>query len=124
MSRQLTIPPRPPAPVIETADIKRALEAATDPVEIKEINAKLDAFEQYMHDCGLYTIEEMRPINELRMKARWKLGGSLATVERGPPGPAKKDTSTVQKYLRDLLDILRLDKSIPMKAQSIGTMPD
>jgi hypothetical protein len=26
----------------------------------------------------------MRPINELRMKARWKLGGALAKVERKP----------------------------------------
>jgi hypothetical protein len=25
-------------------------------------------------DCGLYSIEDMRPTNELRMVARWKLG--------------------------------------------------
>jgi ParB-like nuclease family protein len=40
----------------------------------QEINAKLDAFEQYMHDCGLYSIEDMRPINETRMRR----GGSWA----------------------------------------------
>jgi hypothetical protein len=32
--------------------------------------------EPRVHDCG--SIEDMRPINELRMKARWKLGGALA----------------------------------------------
>ena len=91
MNMHLVLPPRPPAPVIETADIKRALEAATDPVEIKEINAKLDAFEQYMHDCGLYSVEDMRPINETRMAARWKLGKALAAVERGNgPGRGQK----------------------------------
>jgi hypothetical protein len=30
-----------------------------------------------MHDCGLYAIEDMRPVNELRMRARWKLGRAL-----------------------------------------------
>jgi hypothetical protein len=36
-----------------------------------------------VHDCGLYSIEDMRPINELRTVARWKLGRSLAATERG-----------------------------------------
>jgi hypothetical protein len=40
-----------------------------------------------MHDCGLYSIEDVRPVNELRMKARSKLGRALAKVERGKPGP-------------------------------------
>jgi N6-adenosine-specific RNA methylase IME4 len=124
MNMQLVVPERPPAPVIDIGDIQRALAIATDPFEIKEINAKLDAFEQYMHDCGLYSIEDMRPINELRMKARWKLGAALATVERGKPGPVGKDTSAVQKYLKNLLQKIGLDKSVAMEAQRIGTMPD
>jgi len=84
---QLVIPPRPPAPVIDIGDISKALAVATDPVEIKEIGAKLDAFEQYMHDCGLYNIEDMRPINEARMAARWKLGRALAKIDRAQGKP-------------------------------------
>ncbi len=35
-----------------------------------------------MHDCGLYSIEDMRPINELRMRGgSW--GGALAATDRG-----------------------------------------
>lgn len=37
-----------------------------------------------MHDCWLYSVEDMRPINETRMAARWKLGKALAAVERNP----------------------------------------
>src|SRR5258706_4431709 len=107
---QLVIPPRPPAPVIQIDDMQRALELATTPAEIIEISAKLDAFEQYMHDCGLYSVEDMRPINELRMKARWKLGAALAVVERGTgPGRGKKVGGlrpSFQTFIRDVLQLM------------------
>jgi hypothetical protein len=37
-----------------------------------------DASREAIDDCG--SIEDMRPVNELRMKARWKLGRALAAV--------------------------------------------
>jgi hypothetical protein len=121
MNVQLVVPKRPPAPVIDIGEIKRALEIATDPVEIKDINAKADAFEQYMHDCGLYSVEDMRPINELRMIARWKLGRALAQVERAThPGKGK----VASGGLTSLLVRLALDRQTSMEAQRIGCMPD
>jgi hypothetical protein len=37
-----------------------------------------------------HSVEDMRPINELRMAARWKLGRALAKVERAThPGKGK-----------------------------------
>jgi N6-adenosine-specific RNA methylase IME4 len=118
---ELVVPPRQPAPVIEVDGIRRALAAATDPVEIREINAKADAFEQYMHDCGLYGIEDMRPVNELRMTARWKLGRALAMVERAAhPGKGKVASSG----LTSLLQSLDLTKQTAQAAQRIGAMPD
>src|SRR5258706_9321217 len=101
---QLVIPPRPPAPVIQIDDMQRALELATTPAEIIAISAKLDAFEQYMHDCGLYSIEDMRPINETRMKARWKLGGALAVVARGAGRPDNSGAPrpNFKAFIRDL----------------------
>ena len=77
-----------------------------------------------MHDCGLYSIEDMRPINELRMVARWKLGRALAKVERGKPFPGSATMSGEQTRFRDLLKKLDLDKSLAMEAQRIGCMPD
>jgi hypothetical protein len=77
-----------------------------------------------MHDCGLYSIEDMRPINETRMAARWKLGKALAAVERGNgPGRGQK-MSPGETSFRKLLMELDLDKSVAMKAQRIGAMPD
>lgn len=76
-----------------------------------------------MHDCGLYSIEDMRPINETRMAARWKLGKALAQVERLPGGRGK-NTSGDQKSFSGLLKALDLDKSAAMEAQRIGCMPD
>ena len=115
---QLVIPPRPPAPVIDIGDISKALAVATDPVEIKEIGAKLDAFEQYMHDCGLYNIEDMRPINEARMAARWKLGRALAKIDRAQGNRTSERGFT--KFITDL----GLTKPTAQEAQRIGCLPD
>lgn len=116
----LVVPPRPPAPVIQIDDLRQALEIATDPVEIKDINARLDAFEQYMHDCGLYSIEDMRPINETRMLARWKLGRALKEVQRAVhPGKGKVALTS----LTSLLMKLSLTRPTALEAQRIGALP-
>jgi N6-adenosine-specific RNA methylase IME4 len=118
----LVVPERPPAPIIPVDDIRGALEAASAPAEIIEISAKLDAFEQYMHDCGLYSVEDMRPINETRMRARWKLGRALAEVQRdsGPGrGNIEKKLSGFTSFLADL----GMTKPTAQAAQRIGTLP-
>jgi hypothetical protein len=44
-----------------------------------------------MHDSGLYSIEDMRPINEARMRARWKFRRALKQFERlDGPGPRSR----------------------------------
>ena len=63
----------------------------------------------------------MRPINELRMAARWKLGGALAQAERAKhPGKGKVASAS----LTSLLTRITLDRQTAMEAQRIGTMPD
>jgi hypothetical protein len=110
-----------PPPAIPIDDIRRALAAATDPFVIKEINAKADAFEQYMHDCGLYSIEDMRPINETRMLARWKLGRALAKMERATaPGKGKMALNSLTSFL----DNIGLTKPTTLSAQRIGALPE
>jgi hypothetical protein len=77
------------------------------------------AFEQYMHDCGLYGIEDMRPVNELRMKARWKMGAALAKVTRalGNNQYGSRAEPTKRSY-RDFLVSLRLDLKLALHAHS------
>jgi hypothetical protein len=68
----------------------------------------------------------MRPINELRMKARWKLGGALAKVERAPEGGDRRTTGkqVTSGFWRWTKEVLALSKPIAVEAQRIGTMPD
>jgi len=100
------------------------LDQATDPADIKDINAKTDAFEQYMHDCGLYGIEDMRPVNELRMRARWKLGKALAKLYRAAGPGREKKMSADKTSFRAFLTELDLDKSLAVGAQRIGALPE
>jgi hypothetical protein len=94
------------------------------PAEIIEVSAKLDAFEQYMHDCGLYSIEDMRPVNEMRMTARWKLGKALKAIGRGHgPGRGKKNHTDSDSF-KALLKDLGLQFTTAQAAERIGTLPE
>jgi hypothetical protein len=87
----------------------------------------LDAFEQYMHDCGLYSVEDMRPVNEARMRARWKLGQALAMKERGPHGGDTRDSigkRLTNAFWKWVVDVLGLTKPTALSAQRIGTLPE
>jgi hypothetical protein len=62
-----------------------------------------------------YSIEDMRPINELRMAPRWKLGRALAKVDKAQGERTDRSTSSGrQKKL--LLQQMCLDKSAAMQA--------
>jgi hypothetical protein len=94
-----------------------ALAATTDPAEIKDINAKLDAFEH----ARLRALQHRGDAAGQR-KARWKLGGALAAVER-IHGARPKLSSPRENFAR-FLKTIGLDKTLGMKAQRIGAMPD
>jgi hypothetical protein len=84
-----------------------------------------------MHDCGLYSIEVMRPINETRMAARWKLGQALAKVEHGKPfpGSATMMSDSSRLTFRALtgvevatLDVVRHDERLHVLAVELGEL--
>lgn len=67
---------------------------------------------------------QIRPINEARMTARWKLGQALSKVERGAgPGRGKKKASKVQSFLK-YIKALGLGRNPATEAQRIGTLPE
>lgn len=106
-------------------ELRAALEAASSPIEVREIEAKIAAIESYMKQTGLYSTAEIRPVNESLMLARWKLGRLLRTYERGHgPGRGGKDVKAVNTFFRDLLKQCGLTPPIAMQAQRIGTMPE
>ena len=69
-------------------------------------------------------IEEIRPVNEAKMRARWKLGRALAEVERSKGGRPSENSGpegpSFTKYINDLGL-----KSKPAKmAQRLGMLPE
>ena len=110
--------------LVEVKAIAKALECATTAPEIIEIEAKLAAIESYMRDAGLYDTSEIRPVNETRMRARWKLGQALANVEReAGPGRGKKISSGLKSFMT-FLKSLGTTPQTAMAAQRIGTLPE
>jgi hypothetical protein len=79
-----------------------------------------------MHDCGLYSLEDMQPVSELRMAARWKLGKALKACERAPEGGDQRTTTTGRKsgFWRWVKETLGMEASRVVEAQRIGCMPD
>ena len=75
--------------------------------------------------AGLYRTEEIRPVNEMRMQARWKLGRALAKVVRGAgPGRGKQKVFPDETSCRKILKSVGLLPKVAMEAQRIGMLPD
>jgi N6-adenosine-specific RNA methylase IME4 len=100
----------------------RALMMTADPAEIMQIEAQLDAIERLMRETGFYPLDEIRPINEMRMRARWKLGAALESVVKDKPGPKPKGVTSAG--LMQFLKQLELDHQTAMEARRIAALPD
>ena len=88
----------------------RALEIAKEPGEILTVEAQIDGLEHALRQAG-FDIEVVRPINELKVWARWKLGRALAKVERGSgPGRGKKKDEA-QPSFAAFINAIGLDKA-------------
>jgi N6-adenosine-specific RNA methylase IME4 len=111
-------------PVVEIEFLTQALVSAADPSTVRQIEGQLERAEAMMRASGLYRIDEIRPVNELRMRARWKLGQLLAEIERGHgPGRGKKMLSSLTSF-RDYLRQIKLTPPTALEAQRIGTLPE
>jgi N6-adenosine-specific RNA methylase IME4 len=89
-----------------------------------EIEAKLVGIENYMRAAGLYNTQQIRPFNEARMRARWRLGQLLAEIERGAgPGRGKKEGAprpSFRSYIREI----GLAETAAKEAQRIAALPE
>jgi hypothetical protein len=66
----------------------------------------------------------MRPINEARMRARWKLGRALKAVQREPEGRPKNTVQVVNSFWKWVTKQLGLERATVVEAQRIGTLPE
>jgi hypothetical protein len=75
-----------------------------------------------MNASGLHTADQIRNVNELRMRARWKLGQLLARVERGS-GPGRGKVGADRPSFIAYLEELKLKGTVAKEAQRIGALP-
>jgi MT-A70 len=120
------VPPVEPtalSPLVQVNQISRALAQAISPPQVIEIEAKIAALENYMREAGLYSTEEIRPVNE-RMRARRRLGQLLAEIERGAgPGRGKKEGGTRPSF-RSYICEIGLAATAAKEAQRIAALPE
>ena len=107
--------------------VKKAVLKAKTPEQIIELEAKIDAMERLMRKSGLYALDKIRPLNEARMLARWRLGQMLAQIERkAGPGPGRGKKGVGFRHPLTFLAVvekLRLSRDRAVQAQRIGTLP-
>lgn len=64
-------------------DLKRQIAASTDCAKVVGLMAIADSLEENMANAGYRgNTEALRPANEVRFEARWKLGQLLAKMEK------------------------------------------
>jgi N6-adenosine-specific RNA methylase IME4 len=109
-------------PVALAEEARSALSTTTNPAEIMQIEAKLDAVERLMRGTGLYPLAEIRLVNEERMRARWCLGAALESVVKDKPGP--KPQGVTSAGLMQFLKQIELDPQTALEARRIAALPD
>lgn len=110
--------------VLKIDQINKAIIAAKAPEEVLKIEAALEAKELLMRKSGLYDLVKLRPLNEARMRARWKLGQLLAKeMKVAGPGRGKKDSIDLNAF-KYLIQRLKLTHQTANVAQQIGALPE
>ena len=104
--------------------LRRKIMQARTAEEAMQGLAAADAIEEAMCEAGYRkNTEVIRPANELRFVARWRLGQLLAKVERDTgPGRGKKVSrlgTSFRSYLRDV----GLNKNRANECERIGAIP-
>lgn len=124
-------PPKKLPPPINISEVSRALAKAELAEEVIDINDRIARAERIMIDSGMYREDEVREVNEYRMRARWKLGGILKKLDKqtvispGRGGKSKKGrpVSIIGTSKVESLGKLQLEGNAARQAERINAMP-
>src|SRR5262249_45999748 len=124
MTHAITIPKSPAELPAAVNRLRKHLNQTDDPAVLVRLVSAFDQIEDMMSRAGYRkNTEAMRPTNEARFEARWKLGRLLAKLERAQgPGRGKK-MSRAGTSFRTYLAGIALDKNRANEAERIGAMP-
>ena len=122
---QLPIIIEPSPNVVARVSTIRASVQTANAEELVELVHAIDGIEELMRRAGYEdSTEVMRPANETRFEARWRLGQMLAKMMRGKGGRPTKGNAAhrVHSYL-DWLKDMGLDRQRADEMQRIGAIP-
>jgi N6-adenosine-specific RNA methylase IME4 len=93
--------------------------------EAMKLIAMADSIEKAMNEAGYRkNTQAIRPINEARFHARWKLGNLLAKIERSKGGRPAKNSSGVPTGFRAYLRDIGISKDSANECERIGAIPE
>lgn len=106
----------------QARDLRNRIAAATDPEQAIKLVGMADALEEAMCDAGYRRdTEAIRPVNEARFQARWKLGQLLAQIERRQGARSTSSRAgTKLNYLREI----GLNKNRANECERISAIPE
>jgi hypothetical protein len=101
------------------AELRRQIAAETDCAKAAGLVAMADTIEEAMANAGYRgNTESLRPVNEVRFEARWKLGQLLAKVDRQQGGSTSR-AGTLTPYLKEI----GLNKNRANECERIAAIP-
>jgi N6-adenosine-specific RNA methylase IME4 len=115
---------------INISKAETAIFSAKRPEALRPLEAKLEQAENLMRESGLYTNDQLRKINEVRMWAFWKLGKLLKVIERAQGLKGIKKTDLTSGGARPTFSAFLTALNPPLAAtsakerQRVGAMPD
>jgi N6-adenosine-specific RNA methylase IME4 len=107
------------------AELRMQIAAETDCAKAAGLVAIADTIEEAMANAGYRgNTEALRPANEIRFEARWKLGQLLAKIERdregGRPSENRPGSGQFRAYLREI----GLNKNRANECERIAAIPE
>jgi N6-adenosine-specific RNA methylase IME4 len=104
------------------SDLRSRIADETDCAKAAGLVAIADTLEEAMENAGYRrNTEALRPANEVRFEARWKLGQLLAKMERQVGRPQKSSQAgTIKAYLKEI----GLDKNRANECERIAAIPE
>ena len=107
------------------AELRNQVAAATDCAKAAGLVAMADSLEETIANAGYrLDTEALRPVNEVRFLARWKLGQLLAKVEREKGGRPSENSSRPETGFRSYLKQIGVDKSRAHECERIAAIPE
>jgi N6-adenosine-specific RNA methylase IME4 len=108
------------------ADLRSQIAASTDCAKVLNLMAAADSIEEAMANAGYRgNIVALRPANELRFEARWKIGQLLAKIEKRQGARTDLTSSrSGNKLFEAYLKEIGLNKNRANECQRIGAIPE